>query len=136
MKHPQFGTWVFNRGVQIAAPEGTPFVAVAAGRVLYAGWFTGFGQMVVLDHGGGYYTLYAQASSLAVDKGQSVAAGAALGEVGDTGSLGENALYFEVRQNGKAIDPLQWLQARARKGSKPHTPKKKSRPKPKKRSDQ
>jgi septal ring factor EnvC (AmiA/AmiB activator) len=130
-KHPQFGTWVFNRGVQIAAPEGTPFSAVAAGQVLYAGWFTGFGQMVVLDHGGGYYTLYAQASSLAVEKGQSVAAGAALGAVGDTGSLGESALYFEVRQNGKAIDPLQWLQSRAHRAAA----SKKSKTKPKKRSN-
>jgi septal ring factor EnvC (AmiA/AmiB activator) len=133
-KHPQFGTWVFNRGVQIAAPEGTPFNAVAAGQVLYAGWFTGFGQMVVLDHGGGYYTLYAQASSLAVDKGQSVASGAALGAVGDTGSLGESALYFEVRQNGKAIDPLQWLQSRAHAGAASLSPKK-SKTKPKKRSN-
>ncbi len=108
-RQSEFGTRVFNRGIEIAARAGTPFRAVASGRVLFADYFTGFGQMVILDHGANYYTLYAHAQRLFVEKGQRVTGGQALGEVGDSGSFGEPTLYFEVRKDGKAIDPLPWL---------------------------
>jgi septal ring factor EnvC (AmiA/AmiB activator) len=108
-RHRELGTWVFNRGIEIAAAAGSAFRAVAAGRVLFAGPFPKFGNMVVLDHGQDNYTVYAYAGGLGVRRGQSVSAGQQIGQVGESGSLGDPALFFEVTVRGKAVDPLQWL---------------------------
>jgi septal ring factor EnvC (AmiA/AmiB activator) len=108
-KDPRFNVVVDNSGIQIQAPQGTPFRAVAAGTVRFADWFKGYGKLVILDHGQGYYSLYAQASELSVSEGQTVAAGQVLGAVGDTGSLVGDSLYFEIRKNGVPQDPLHWL---------------------------
>jgi murein hydrolase activator len=116
-KHPQLGTYIINKGIEIEAEEGAPFHAVARGRVLYAEYFTGLGELVIVDHGGGYYTLYGHASSLEVEKGQAVETGQKIGEVGDSGSFGDPTLYFEVRKNGKAIDPLRWLRRKSKRRS-------------------
>jgi murein hydrolase activator len=107
-----FNEVVDNSGIQIKAPEGTPIHSVAAGKVRYADWFKGYGKLVILDHGKGYYSLYAQASELDVSEGQTVAAGQVIGLVGDTGSLVGNSLYFEIRKNGVPQDPQLWLQHR------------------------
>lgn len=111
-KDPQFHLEVDNSGIQIQAPIGTPIHAVSAGVVKYADWFKGFGKLVILDHGRGYYSLYAQASELKVSEGESVAAGQVLGLVGDTDSLVGSSLYFEIRKNGVPQDPLRWLKYR------------------------
>ncbi len=111
-KDPQFHLEVDNSGIQIQAPMGSPIHAVSAGVVKYADWFKGFGKLVILDHGRGYYSLYAQASELKVSEGDSVAAGQVLGLVGDTDSLVGSSLYFEIRKNGVPQDPLRWLKYR------------------------
>lgn len=95
-KNARFKEVVDNTGVQIQAPEGTPFRAVADGKVRFADWFKGYGKLVILDHGEGYYSLYAQAAELNVTEGQTVSAGQILGTVGDTGSLVGTSLYFEI----------------------------------------
>ena len=108
-KNPDFNAVVENTGVQIQAPLGTSFRAVEGGLVRFADWFKGYGKLVILDHGQGYYSLYAQASELNVSEGQTVVEGQILGTVGDTGSLVGSSLYFEIRQNGVPKDPLHWL---------------------------
>jgi septal ring factor EnvC (AmiA/AmiB activator) len=111
-KDPHFNLVVDNSGVQIQAPIGTPIHAVASGVVKFADWFKGYGKLVILDHGRGYYSLYAQAADLNVSEGQSVASGQVLGSVGDTDSLVGSSLYFEIRKNGIPQDPLHWLKYR------------------------
>lgn len=111
-KNVQFKEVVDNSGIQIQADAGTPIKAVAGGKVRFADWFKGYGKLVILDHGEGYYSLYAQASELAVAEGQIVAPGQVIGTVGDTGSLVGNSLYFEIRKNGIPQDPLLWLKSR------------------------
>lgn len=112
-KNPEFNAVVENNGIQIQAPTGTPFRAVAGGRVRFADWFKGYGKLVILDHGEGYYSLYAQASELNVSEGQEVVSGQVLGTVGDTSSLVGSSLYFEIRHNGVPKDPFRWLQHRS-----------------------
>ena len=111
-EHPRFHTVTFNHGIEIAAAEGKEIVAVAEGSAIYADWFKGYGRLIILDHGGGYFTLYAHASEVLVRPGESVSRGQIIGKVGDTGSLEGPQLYFEVRHKGKPQDPLAWLQPR------------------------
>jgi murein hydrolase activator len=108
-RNTEFKADVDNSGIQIQAPLGTPIRAVEGGRVLYADWFKGYGKLVILDHGRGYYSLYAQAAELDVSEGQTVKAGQVIGTVGDTGSLVGSSLYFEIRKNGVPQDPTLWL---------------------------
>ncbi len=108
-KSQEFNTTFENTGIQIQAPAGTPVRAIAQGRVRYSDWFKGFGKLVILDHGEGYYSLYAQASELAVSEGDRVVGGQVIASVGDTGSLVGNALYFELRKNGIPVNPTLWL---------------------------
>lgn len=107
--HPRFGTETFRNGVDIEATEGAPIRAVYGGTVLYRGWLKGYGNLIILDHGHGYYTLYAHASELLVEEGERVSAGQGIARVGDTGSLAGARLYFEVRYQGRAEDPQPWL---------------------------
>jgi septal ring factor EnvC (AmiA/AmiB activator)/cell division protein FtsX len=110
--HPRFRTRIMNRGVDIAAPKGEIFRAVAPGRVVYADWLSGYGNCVILDHGAGFYTLYAHAQELLVTKGQQVAAGDPLGKVGDTDSVRGPVLHFQIRKGAEAQDPEAWLRRR------------------------
>jgi septal ring factor EnvC (AmiA/AmiB activator) len=110
--NPRFNTVTIRKGVDIRAPEGTPVKAVAEGTVAYAGWLRGYGNLLILDHGGGYHTLMGHLASMAPAVGASVAAGEVVGEVGDTGSLKGAYLYFELRRGGQAVDPVPWLQPR------------------------
>lgn len=108
-EHPKFQTVTFSRGIGISAPEGKEILAVYEGVVLYADWFQGYGKLIILDHGSGYYTLYAHASELLVKQGDKVESRQVIAKVGDTGSLEGAQLYFEVRNKGKPEDPLGWL---------------------------
>jgi septal ring factor EnvC (AmiA/AmiB activator) len=110
--HPRFGTEVLRTGVDIEAPEGAPIRAVAAGSVAYRGWLRGYGNLLVLDHGDGYHTLYAHAAEVLVDEGDQVKGGELIGRVGETGSVDGPRLYFEVRYRGRAEDPQSWLRRR------------------------
>jgi septal ring factor EnvC (AmiA/AmiB activator) len=111
--HPRFGTETFRRGIDIEAEEGATIRAVYAGTVLYRGWLKGYGNLIILDHGSGYYTLYAHASELLVGEGEGVRAGQAIARVGETGSLEGPRLYFEVRYEGRPEDPAGWLRRRS-----------------------
>jgi septal ring factor EnvC (AmiA/AmiB activator) len=110
--HPRFGTKTFRNGIDIEVAQGTSITAVYPGNVVYTGWFRGYGNLVILDHGGEYYTLYGHAAEIKVTEGDDVRQGQTLGTVGDTGSLGGPRLYFEVRHQGKPVDPMPWLRPR------------------------
>jgi murein DD-endopeptidase MepM/ murein hydrolase activator NlpD len=98
-----------HEGIDIGCASGAPNRAAAAGTVIYAGWMSGYGNLVVIDHGNGLSTAYAHASSLAVSVGQSVSQGQTVSYVGSTGHSTGPHLHFEVRVNGIAVDPLQYL---------------------------
>ena len=111
-RHPQFGTPVYRRGIDIAAKSGDEVRAVAGGQVVYADWYRGYGRLIIIDHGAGLYTLYGHLSRLDVNGGAQVAKEQVIGLAGDTGSLRGTKLYFEIRRNGEAEDPLSWLAKR------------------------
>jgi murein DD-endopeptidase MepM/ murein hydrolase activator NlpD len=98
-----------HEGVDLGAAYGTPIAAAAAGAVIYAGWEGGYGNLVVIDHGGGLATAYGHQSRIAVSVGQSVSQGETIGFVGSTGHSTGPHLHFEVRFNGEAVDPLGYL---------------------------
>jgi septal ring factor EnvC (AmiA/AmiB activator) len=110
--NPRFGTRTFRSGIDIEAGEGTEIAAVYAGHVVYTGWFKGYGNLIILDHGNEYYTLYAHVAGIDVREGDEVRQGQRIGTVGDTGSLAGPRLYFEVRYQGKPQDPERWLRQR------------------------
>ena len=107
--HPRFGTRTFRNGVDIEAAVGRDVLAVHAGHVIYTGWFKGYGNLIIVDHGNEYYTLYAHIAEIEAKEGEDVRQGQRIGTVGDTGSLAGPRLYFEVRHQGKPQDPEQWL---------------------------
>ena len=107
----RYGTAITRSGIEIAAPDGAPVTAVHEGTVAFAAPFSGFGTLVILDHGAHAYSLYGYLSSVAVTKGAHVDRGARVGLVGSA-PAGQPALYFEMRIDGKAVDPLQWLKPR------------------------
>ena len=111
--NPRFGTKTFRNGIDIEAAEGTAIMAVYPGHVVFTGWFRGYGNLIIVDHGNEYYTLYAHAADIRVAEGEDVKQGQAIGTVGDTGSLQGPRLYFEVRYEGKPQDPAQWLRPRS-----------------------
>jgi murein DD-endopeptidase MepM/ murein hydrolase activator NlpD len=98
-----------HEGIDIGVGYGTPIHAAAAGRVVYAGWMSGYGNLVAIDHGGGVSTAYGHQSSIAVSVGQVVAQGQTVGYVGCTGHCFGPHLHFEVRINGTPVDPLGYL---------------------------
>jgi septal ring factor EnvC (AmiA/AmiB activator) len=110
--HPRYGTVTMNNGFDIQADRGKPIIAVASGVVEFVDWIDAFGKCVILNHGGGYYTLYAHVATTMVKQGQKVARGQAIAEVGDTGSMDGYVCHFEVRQARKALDPAEWLRKR------------------------
>jgi murein hydrolase activator len=104
----RFGTMVNRNGIDIGAMAGSPVKAVQAGTVAYADAFAGFGRVVIVDHGGRFYTLYGHLASVDVSKGATVQAGDDIGTVG-MAPTGAPSLYFEVRIDGRPADPVQWL---------------------------
>ena len=108
----KYGTAVARNGIEIAAQSGAPVVSVHEGTVAYAAPFTGFGPLVIIDHGDRAYTLYGYLATVGVTKGARIDKGATLGTVGTAPATGRPVLYFEVRVDGKPGDPLQWLKPR------------------------
>ncbi len=105
----EFNLVNFRSGINISAERGEPIRAVYKGKTLYASWFKGYGNMIIIDHGDHYYTLYAHAEELFKKKGDPVEAGEVIATVGDTGSMAKPGLHFEVRYHGKPIDPAPWI---------------------------
>ncbi len=109
---PEEKTRIPSQGIDISAGLGTPVQAVEAGKVEYADWWQTYGKMIIINHGGGFYTLYSHLNDISVIAGSEVVRGQKIGTVGNTGSLKGPALHFELRQGKRALDPLQWLSAR------------------------
>lgn len=108
-KHPEFNSYTFSKGISIAAPAGTDIKSIYAGTVIFADYFKGFGNMVIVDHGGGYFSLYAHASRISKRVGASVQKGETVAQVGDVDSTKGAFLYFEIRHQGKPQDPAAWV---------------------------
>ena len=105
-ERPEGGLW---RGVVLRAPEGSAVHAIAAGRVVYANWLSGFGNIMIVDHGAQYLSVYAYNQSLLKQVGDIVGPGDTIATVGATGGQVESGLYFEVRHQGVPVNPLLWL---------------------------
>ncbi|WP_082061807.1 peptidoglycan DD-metalloendopeptidase family protein [Xanthomonas sp. GPE 39] len=101
-----------SNGVLIAAPAGSTITAVADGTVVFSEWMTGYGMILIVDHGNGYMSLYAHNDTLLRDAGDRVKRGDPVAKVGNSGGQGRPALYFELRHNGQPVDPASWLQRR------------------------
>jgi septal ring factor EnvC (AmiA/AmiB activator) len=108
--HPIYKTVTMNNGIDIGASKGDIVRCVAPGTVIHTGWMRGLGQIVIVDHNGGYITVYAHLQEIAVKMDQSVDFGTKIGNVGDTGSMGEACLHFEIRKSTDAFNPSEWLE--------------------------
>ena len=108
-KNQKYNTTNFRSGIDIKAEKGEPIRSVFQGRVLYASWFQGYGNMIIIDHGNNYYTVYAHLEEAFKSKGDVVETREVIATVGDTGSLEGAKLYFEVRHHGKPQNPMVWL---------------------------
>lgn len=106
-KDKSLGTYYESNGLEIAITPGASIRAVADGKVVFSDWFKGYGNLMILSHAGGFHTLYAQAAQLGKSIGEQVKAGDVLGK---SGLGGRDSIYFEIRQNGSPVNPLEWLQ--------------------------
>jgi len=108
-KNLKYNITNFRSGIDIKADKGEPVRSVFQGKVLYANWFKGYGNMIIIDHGQNYYTIYAHLEETFKSKGDAVETREVIATVGDTGSMEGAKLYFEVRHHGKPENPLMWL---------------------------
>ncbi len=115
---PRFKTTIYQKGIEIAAGKGDDIRAVFDGRVLYSDWFRGYGKIMIIDHGDGYYSLSAHASKLLKKVDDKVKKGEVVARVGETGSLKGPHLYFEIRYKGRPVDPLEWLEGSVKRERK------------------
>lgn len=107
-KNPQLGTWVIRQGLKLRTPSGADVSAVSRGRVIFAGPFRSYGQVVILDHGSAFYTIYGELGQVLRAKGASVRAGEKIATAGE-GKAGAGVVYLEMRLGSEALDPLNWL---------------------------
>jgi septal ring factor EnvC (AmiA/AmiB activator) len=112
VRHPKFKTVTFNNGIIIDSPVGVPVKSVYDGRVIFTGWLKGYGQLMILDNGSGYYTLYAHLDNILRERGDVVKKGDEIAIVGETGPQATPGLYFEIRERGVPRDPMKWLASR------------------------
>lgn len=106
---PIFNLPVFRSGMHVKAESGSPVKAVFDGKVVFADYFKGYGQLIIISHGNGYHSLYGNLSKIFSKNGAIIKEYQTIGEVGESSTLGTSGLYFEIRYNGKPIDPQQWL---------------------------
>ncbi|MDO6459226.1 peptidoglycan DD-metalloendopeptidase family protein [Granulosicoccaceae sp. 1_MG-2023] len=99
-------------GLFFSAPVGRDVLAIAAGKAVYADWLTGFGMLVILDHGNGIMSLYGNNRDLLIEPGDQVEKGRVIATVGESGSQNESGLYFEIRENAAPVDPIGWISNR------------------------
>ena len=108
-KNTKFNVTNFRSGIGIAAEKGEPVRAVYGGKIVYANWFKGYGNMIIIDHGTSYHTVYAHVEEIFKTTGDTVKTGAVIATVGDTGSMTGAKLHFEIRHHGKPLNPMHWL---------------------------
>ena len=108
-RYPRLNIQAFRNGIDIAAERGEPVRAVYAGTILYASWFRAYGNIVVIDHGDHYYTVYAHLEDVFKSVDHKVEAGDVIATVGDSGAMGATGLYFELRHHDRPLDPIDWL---------------------------
>ena len=106
---PRLNTPVFRNGIYITSAEGSVVYSVHSGKVVFADWFKGYGQLVIIDHGEGYHSLYGNLSEIFLKTGDIIEGRTKIGVVGDSGLFNKPSLYFEIRYKGKPLDPMQWL---------------------------
>lgn len=111
--HPIHHRMLPHEGIDVAAPRGTPILAAARGRVAFAGRRAGYGLMVEIDHGYGHSTIYGHAQTLHVQRGQEVTRGEVIAQVGNTGIATAPHLHYEVRVNGRPVNPMNYVIAGA-----------------------
>ena len=99
----------FRTGIDIQADRGEPVRSVYSGRILFSEWYKGYGNLMIIDHGDHYYSVYAHLEERLKSKGEKVETGETIGTAGDTGSVAGTGLYFELRHRGKPMDPLEWI---------------------------
>lgn len=126
--HQKFQTVVYHNGLEIEAPHNSPVMAVLPGVVEFEGWVRGMGNMVIIHHGGGFYSVHAHLYTAAAHQGANVKAGDIIGAVGDTGNSDKPSLYYELRADGKPVDPLLYFSSKAMKNLTYYAPEKPSRP--------
>jgi len=110
----KFKTVIFQKGVEIEAPHGTSVKAILPGIVEHEGWVRGMGNVIIIHHGGGFYSLSGHLFKMHRQKGDSVNQGDVIGEVGDTGNQDRPSLYFELREKEKAVDPIAYFRTSSR----------------------
>lgn len=108
-KHPEFAAEIFRKGIDIDAPIGEDIKSVEKGTIVYADRFSGYGKMVIVDHGERYYTIYGHLSEIFKKSGDEVRRGEVVGRAGDSDSLAGSKLYFEMRKDGRSLDPVPWF---------------------------
>lgn len=108
-KHPEFNSYTFSNGISIAAPIGADVRSIYSGTIVFSGYFKGYGNMVIVDHGDGFFSLYAHNSKVYKRVGSNVTQNEVLASVGDVDSPQGPSLYFEIRYQGKPIDPAPWV---------------------------
>lgn len=108
-KHPQFNSYTVSNGISIAATSDSDIHSIYEGQVIFSDYFKGYGNLVIVDHGGGYFSLYAHAAKIMKKAGQQVGKNEIVARVGDTDSARGPMLYFEIRYQGKPIDPAAWI---------------------------
>jgi septal ring factor EnvC (AmiA/AmiB activator) len=113
-KDPQFDTPVFRNGIHIQTDSAGDARAVYGGKVIFAEWFKGFGQLVIINHGSGYHTLYGNLSEIFSKVGDIIKENQVIGKIGISGVLNAQGIYFEIRYKGKPLDPTQWLKKKKR----------------------
>lgn len=113
-KDPRFDTPVFRNGIHIQTDASADVRSVYAGKVIFAEWFKGFGQLIIINHGSGYHTLYGNLSEIFSNVGDIIRENQVIGKVGTSGVINAPGIYFEIRYKGKPLDPTQWLKKRKR----------------------
>jgi len=108
-RNPKYNVINFRNGIDIQTDRGEPIHALFSGKVLYSEWFKGYGNMIIIDHGNHYYTVYSNIEEVFITTGAYVETGEVIATVGDSGSLIGPKLYFEIRHHGEPLDPLLWI---------------------------
>ena len=114
-KDPKFNITVFKNGIEIKAKEGYRPKAVAGGQVVFADWFKGYGQLLIINHGGGYHSLYGNLNEIFHETGDIIKQGTSIGKTGKSELLNVPSLYFEIRYKGKPVNPMKWLKRKRKR---------------------